>query len=80
MSRRIRPPKAAEPAFSCAMKSLCQRPIDSTIPESPRAVPRQVTALPKSGSQVTLFTRSGMCVLAEAPQGFVAAGTALMLE
>lgn len=62
------------------VKSFCQRLIDSTIPESPRAVPRRDTALPKSGSQVTLLTRSGMYVIAEAPQSVVTAGTALMLE
>jgi len=63
-----------------AIKSLCQRLIDSTIPESPRAAPRQDTVLPKSGSQVTLLTRSGMYVISEPSQRVVAAGSALMLE
>jgi hypothetical protein len=63
-----------------AVKSLCQRLIESTIPESPRAVPRQDTLLPKSGSRVTLLTRSGMYVISEPPQSVVAAGSALMLE
>jgi hypothetical protein len=63
-----------------AIKSLCQRLIDSTIPESSLAVPRQDTKLPKSGSQVTLLTRSGMYVISEPPQSVVSAGSALMLE
>ncbi len=62
------------------IKSLCQRLIDSTIPESPRALPRQGTMLPKSGSQVTLLTRSGMYAISEPPQSVAAAGSALMLE
>jgi hypothetical protein len=63
-----------------AVRSLCQRLIDSTISESPRSLPRQDTMLPKSGSQVTLLTRSGMYVISEPPQSVVAAGSALMLE
>jgi hypothetical protein len=63
-----------------AIKSLCQRLIDSTIPESSLAVPRQDTMLPKSGSQVTLLTRSGMYVISEPRQSVVSAGSALMLE
>ena len=67
-------------ARDATIKSLCQRLIGSTIPESPRAVPRQDTMLPKSGTQVTLLTRSGMSVISEPPQSVVAAGSALMLE
>ena len=63
-----------------AIKSLCQRLIDSTIPESPRALPRQDAMLPRSGGQVTLLTRSGMHVIPNPPQSVVAAGSALMLE
>jgi hypothetical protein len=63
-----------------AIQSLCQRLIDSTIPESPRSLPRQDTMLPKSGSQVTLLTRSGIYVISEPPQSVVTAGSALMLE
>jgi hypothetical protein len=63
-----------------AIKSLYQRLINSTIPEGLLAVPRQDTMLPKSGSQVTLLTRSGMYVISEPPQSVVAAGSALMLE
>jgi hypothetical protein len=63
-----------------AIKSRCQRLIDSTIPESPGALPRQDTMLPKSGGQVTLLTRSGMYMITDPPQGIVAAGSALMLE
>jgi hypothetical protein len=43
-----------------SIKLLCERLITSTIPESSRAVPRKDTVLPKSGTQVTLLTRSGM--------------------
>jgi hypothetical protein len=63
-----------------AIQSLCQRLINSTIPESPRAVPRQDTVLPKSGSQVTLLTRSGIYAISEPPQSVIAAGSALMFE
>jgi hypothetical protein len=63
-----------------SIKSLCERLIASTIPESSRAVPRKDTALPKSGAQVTLLTRSGMYVIAELPQSIMATGSALMLE
>ena len=52
-----------------AIKSLCQRLIDFTIPESPGALPRQDTMLPKSGGQVTLLTRSGMYVITDPPTG-----------
>jgi len=67
-------------ARDATIKSLCQRLIGSTISESPRAVPRQDIMLPKSGTQVTLLTRSGMYVISEPPQSVVAAGSALMLE
>jgi hypothetical protein len=63
-----------------AIKSLCQRLIDSTIPERSLAIPRQDTMLPKSGGQVTLLTRSGMYVISGPPQSVVEAGSALMLE
>lgn len=63
-----------------AIKSLCQRLIVSTIPEGSRALPRQNAMLPKSGSQATLLTRSGMYVISEPSHGVVAAGSALMLE
>jgi hypothetical protein len=62
------------------IKSLCQRLIDSTIPESTRAVPRQSTMLPKSGTQVTLLTRSGMYVIVEPAESVATAGSALMFE
>ena len=54
-------------ARDAAIKSLYQRLIGSTIPESPRAVPRQDTMLPKSGTQVTLLTRSGMYAISDPP-------------
>lgn len=63
-----------------SIKLLCERLIASTIPESSRAVPRKDTVLPKSGTQVTLLTRSGMYVVAEPPQSIMAPGSALMLE
>jgi hypothetical protein len=67
-------------ARDATIKSLCQRLIGSTIPEGPRAVPRQNAMLPKSGTQVTLLTRSGMYVISDSPQSIMAAGSALMLE
>ncbi len=63
-----------------SMKLLCERLIASTIPESSRAVPRKDTVLPKSGTQVTLLTRSGMYGIAEPPQSIMSTGSALMLE
>ena len=48
-----------------SIKLLCERLIASTIPEGSRAVLRKGTVLPKSGTQVTLLTRSGMFVIAE---------------
>ena len=60
--------------------SLCHRLIDSAIPESPRSIPRHDPMLPKSGTQLTLLTRSGMYVISEPSQGVMSAGSALMLE
>jgi hypothetical protein len=62
------------------IKSLCERLIASTIPERSRAVQRQDTGLPKSGTQITLLTRSGMYVISEPPQSVMNAGLALMLQ
>ncbi len=67
-------------ARDATIKSLCQHLIGSTIPESPRAVPRQDTILPKSGTQVTLLTRSGMYLISDPPQSVITAGSVLMLE
>ena len=63
-----------------SIKLLCERLIASTIPEGSRAVLRQDTVLPKSGTQVTLLTRSGMYVIADPSQRVMTAGSALMLE
>ena len=63
-----------------SIKLLCERLIASTIPEGSRAVLRKGTVLPKSGTQATLLTRSGMFVIAEPSQSVVTAGSALMLE
>jgi hypothetical protein len=63
-----------------SIKSLCERLIGSTIPEGSHAVLRKDTVLPKSGTQVTLLTRSGMYVIAEPSQGVMTAGLALTLE
>jgi hypothetical protein len=60
--------------------SLCQRLIDSAIPDSPRSIPRHDPMLPKSGTQLTLLTRSGMYVVSEPSQSVMTAGSALMLE
>jgi hypothetical protein len=67
-------------APDATIKSLCQHLIGSTIPEGPRAVPRPDTMLPKSGTQVTLLTRSGMYVISDPPQSVITAGAPLMLE
>ena len=67
-------------ARDATIKSLCQRLIGSAISESPRAVPRQDTVLPKSGTRVTLLTRSGMYAISDPPPSIVTPGSALMLE
>jgi len=36
--------------------------------------------LPKSGTQVTILTRSGMYAISDPPQSIMTAGSALMLE
>jgi hypothetical protein len=63
-----------------SIKLLCERLIGSTIPEGSRAVLRKETVLPKSGTQVTLLTRSGMYVIAEPSQIVMTTGSALMIE
>ncbi len=63
-----------------SIKLLCERLIASTTREDSRAVPRKDTTLPKSGTQATLLTRSGMFVIAEPPESTMSAGSALMLE
>jgi hypothetical protein len=63
-----------------SIKSLCQRFVDSTISASSQAVPRLSLALPKSGTQVTLLTRSGIYVIAAPPIPVINAGGGLMLE
>jgi hypothetical protein len=67
-------------APDATIKWLCLHLIGSTIPEGPRAVPRQDTMLPKSGTQVTLLTRSGTYVISDPPQSVITAGAPLMLE
>ena len=63
-----------------SIKSLCQRFVDSTVPASNQAIPRLSLALPKSGVQVTLLTRSGIYVIAAPPSSVINAGGGLMLE
>ena len=63
-----------------SIKLLCERLIASTISEGSRAVLRKDTVLPKSGTQITLLTRSGMYVIADPSQSVMTAGSALMLE
>jgi hypothetical protein len=63
-----------------SIKLLCERLIASTIPEGSRGVLRKDSVLPKSGTQATLLTRSGMYVIAEPSQNVMTAGSALMLE
>jgi hypothetical protein len=63
-----------------SIKNLCQRFVDSTIPASSRASPRLSLALPKSGTQVTLLTRSGIYVIVGPPDPVISAGGGLMLE
>ena len=63
-----------------AIKSLCQGFIDSTVPASSKAIPRTSVALPKSGTQVTLLTRSGNYAISSPPQSIVQAASNLMAE
>jgi hypothetical protein len=62
------------------IKALCRRFVESTIPAISRAAPRSSLMLPRSGTQVTLLTRSGIYTIANAPDSVVGAGGALMLE
>lgn len=63
-----------------AVRVLCQNFIDSTIPVSSRAKPRLSLALPKSGGQVTLLTRSGNFVVTNPPDSVIMPAAALMTE
>ena len=67
-------------APEATVKSLCQGFIDSTVPAASRATPRKSIALPKSGTQVTLLTRSGIYVILDPPQLIVQAASKLMAE
>ncbi len=62
------------------IKGLCRAFIESTVPLGRQAKVRNDTSLPKSGSQVTLLTRSGNYVVREPPQSVVGAAAKLMLE
>jgi hypothetical protein len=63
-----------------SIRVLCQSFIDSTIPASSRAKPRENLALPKSGGQVTLLTRSGNFVVTNPPDSVIGPAAALMTE
>ncbi len=67
-------------APDAAIKRLCQGLVDSTIPASRSAKPRNSLALPKRGNQATMLTRSGPYVIVRPPEAVIAAGAALMLE
>lgn len=67
-------------ARDATIKSLCQSFIESTIPFGGQAKPRNDVALPKSGTQVTLLTRSGNYVVKNPPQPVIDAGAKLMIE
>jgi hypothetical protein len=63
-----------------SIRVLRQGFIDSTIPESSRAKPRVSLALPKSGSQITLLTRSGNFVITNPPNSVIGTAAVLMTE
>ena len=63
-----------------SIKSLCERLISTTVRDSARVAPRPDTTLPKSGTQVTILTRSGMYVIVEPSASIMNAGSALLLE
>jgi hypothetical protein len=63
-----------------AVKRLCQALVDSTIPASSKAKPRNSLSLPKRGNQVTMLTRSGPFLITAPPQAVIKAGSGLMLE
>ncbi len=62
------------------IKDLCQAMIDSTIPDSNRAKPRESLDLPKRHLQVTLLTRSGPFVITFPSNAVSNSGAALMME
>ncbi|HEV3040021.1 MAG TPA: hypothetical protein VHA33_19810 [Candidatus Angelobacter sp.] len=59
---------------------LCQNLMDSAVSASSRATPRTDISLPKSGTQVTLLTRSGMYVIPDPPQAVIRGALALIVE
>ena len=62
------------------IQSLCRGFIRSVLSASSRAVLRKNASLPKSGTQVTLLTRSGMYVIPDPPQPVINAASGLMVE
>lgn len=62
------------------IKTLIQQFINASIPAAAKAQPRTTLALPKSGAQLTLLTRSGLYVIAQPPAPVINAGGALMVE
>jgi hypothetical protein len=62
------------------IKSLCKNFIESTLPASGSAKPRNSASLPKTGTQVTLLTRSGNYVITAPPESVMNAGAKLMIE
>jgi hypothetical protein len=62
------------------IKNLCRNFIESTIPVSSSAKPRNKSALPKSDTQITLLTRTGNCVIIASPQSVMNAAAKLMVE
>jgi hypothetical protein len=62
------------------IKSLCTNFIKSTLPASGSAKPRNGVSLPKTGTQVTLLTRSGNYVITAPPESVMNAGAKLMIE
>ena len=63
-----------------AIKNLCRNFIESVIPASSSAKPRNSNALPKLGAQVTLLTRSGNFVISAPSQSVMTSSAKLMIE
>jgi hypothetical protein len=62
------------------IKNLCRGFIESTIPASSSAKPRNSNALPKSVAQVTLLTRSGNYAIIAPPKYVINSAAKLMIE
>jgi hypothetical protein len=63
-----------------AITTLCRALLRSAVPAGSRAKARLSLSLPKTGTQLTLLTRSGLYVISDPPESTVRAAAILMHE